>query len=152
MALRSYEVLDTAPEIAYDEIVELTAQICHCPVAFISFIDDDRRWIKSKYGLRPQVIEAPREAAACSTAICGTEMLVVPDMTKDPRFDHSPIVIGHPYCRFYCGMPLITDEGYALGTLCVMDVEPGRELSFEQIESMRRLSRQVMTQWNCVGS
>ena len=146
VALRSYEVLDTAPEIAYDEIVELTAQICHCPVAFISFIDDDRRWIKSKYGLRPQVIEAPREAAACSTAICGTEMLVVPDMTKDPRFDHSPIVIGHPYCRFYCGMPLITDEGYALGTLCVMDVEPGRELSFEQIKSMRRLSRQVLTQ------
>ena len=95
VALRSYEVLDTAPEIAYDEIVELTAQICHCPVAFISFIDYDRRWIKSKYGLRPQVIEAPREAAACSTAICGTEMLVVPDMTKDPRFDHSPIVIGH---------------------------------------------------------
>ena len=146
VALRSYEILDTAPEIAYDEIAELTAQICHCPVAFISFIDDDRRWIKSKYGLRPQVIEAPREAAACSTAICGTEMLVVPDMTKDPRFDHSPIVIGHPYCRFYCGMPLITDEGYALGTLCVMDVEPGRELSFEQIESMRRLSRQVLTQ------
>jgi GAF domain-containing protein len=67
-------------------------------------------------------------------------------MTKDPRFDHSPIVIGHPYCRFYCGMPLITDEGYALGTLCVMDVEPGRELSFEQVESMRRLSRQVLTQ------
>jgi adenylate cyclase len=146
LALRSYQVLDTAPEIAYDEIVELAAQICHCPVAFISFIDDDRRWIKAKYGLRPEVIEAPREAAACSTAICGAEMLVVPDMTKDPRFDHSPIVIGHPYCRFYCGMPLITDEGYALGTLCVMDVEPGRELSFEQIESMRRLSRQVLTQ------
>src|SRR6516162_7455046 len=146
VALRSYEILDTAPEIAYDEIVELTAQICRCPVAFISFIDDARRWIKAKYGLRPEVIEAPREAAACSTVICGTEVLVVPDMTKDPRFDHSPIVIGHPYCRFYCGMPLITDEGYALGTLCVMDVVPGRELSFEQIESMRRLSRQVLTQ------
>ena len=131
VALRSYEILDTAPEIAYDEIVELTAQICRCPVAFISFIDDARRWIKAKYGLRPEVIEAPREAAACSTVICGTEVLVVPDMTKDPRFDHSPIVIGHPYCRFYCGMPLITDEGYALGTLCVMDIVPGRELSFE---------------------
>ena len=146
VALRSFEILDTAPEIAYDEIAELTAQICRCPVAFISFIDDDRRWIKAKYGLRPEVIEAPREAAACSTAICGSEVLVVPDMTKDPRFDHSPIVIGDPHCRFYCGMPLITDEGYALGTLCVMDVEPDRELSFEQIESMRRLSRQVLTQ------
>ena len=61
--------------------------------------------------------------------------------SAEPGLSH-----GHPYCRFYCGMPLITDEGYALGTLCVMDVEPGRELSFEQIESMRRLSRQVLTQ------
>jgi adenylate cyclase len=146
VALRSYDILDSAPEMAYDEIAELAAQICRCPFAFISFIDDARRWIKAKYGLRPEVIEASREAAACSTVICGTEVLVVPDMTKDPRFDHSPIVIGHPYCRFYCGMPLITDEGYALGTLCVMDIEPGRELSFEQIESMRRLSRQVLTQ------
>jgi adenylate cyclase len=145
-ALRSYEILDTAPEIAYDEIAELAAQICQCPVAFVSFIDDDRRWIKARYGLGPEIVEAPREAAACSTAICGTEVLVVPDMTKDPRFDHSPIVIRDPYCRFYCGMPLITDEGYALGTLCVMDVEPGRELSFEQTESLRRLSRQVLTQ------
>jgi adenylate cyclase len=146
VALRRYQVLDTAPEIAYDEIAELAAQICRCSVAFISFIDDDRRWLKAKYGLPPEISDAPRETAVCATTICGTEILMVPDMTKDPRFDRSPMVIGDPYCRFYCGMPLITDEGYALGTLCVMDVEPGRELSFEQIESMRRLSRQVLTQ------
>jgi adenylate cyclase len=146
IALRKYKILDTAPEIAYDEIAELAAQICQCSVAFISFIDDDRRWLKAKYGLSPEISEAPRETAVCSTTICGTEVFMVPDMTKDPRFDRSPMVIGDPHCRFYCGMPLITDEGYALGTLCVMDVEPGRELSFEQIESMRRLSRQVLTQ------
>ena len=75
VALRRYEILDTAPEIAYDEIAELAAQICRCSVAFISFIDDDRRWIKAKYGLPPEVTEAPREAAACSTTICGTEVL-----------------------------------------------------------------------------
>jgi adenylate cyclase len=144
--LRSYGILDTAPEIAYDEIAELAAQICRCPVAFISFIDDDRRWLKAKYGLPPEMSQAPRETAVCSTTICGTEVLVVPDMAKDPRFERSPMVVGDPYCRFYCGMPLITDEGSALGTLCVMDVEPDRELSFEQIESMRRLSRQVLTQ------
>jgi adenylate cyclase len=146
VALRTYQILDTAPEIAYDEIAELAAQICGCSVAFISFIDDDRRWLKAKYGLPPEMNEAPRETAACSTTICGAEVLIVPDMTKDRRFDHSRMVIGEPYCRFYCGMPLITDEGYALGALCVMDVEPCRELSFEQIESMRRLARQVLTQ------
>jgi adenylate cyclase len=144
-ALRALEILDTAPEIAYDEIAALAAQICGCPVAYISFIDADRRWLKAKYGLPIDVVEAPRETAVCSTTICGIDVLVVPDMTRDPRFDRSPMVVGDPRCRFYCGMPLITDEGYALGTLCVMDFEP-RQVTFEQIESMRRLSHQVLAQ------
>ena len=144
-ALRALNILDTTPEIAYDEIAELAAQICGCPVGYISFVDERRRWLKAKYGLRPEIIEAPREAAVCSTTICGTEVLVVPDMTQDPRFGRGPMVAGDPHCRFYCGMPLITDEGYALGALCVMDFEP-RQLSFEQMESLRRLSRQVLTQ------
>src|SRR6202020_1868308 len=76
---------------------------------------------------------------------CGAEMFVVPDMTQDSQFDRIAIVVGEPHCRFYCGLPLITDEGYALGTLCVLDFEP-RQLSFEQMESLRRLSRQVLTQ------
>jgi adenylate cyclase len=71
-------------------------------------------------------------------------VLVVPDMTQDPRFDRVGVVVGDPHCRFYCGVPLITDEGYALGTLCVMDFEP-RRLTFEQTEALRRLSRQVLT-------
>jgi adenylate cyclase len=71
-------------------------------------------------------------------------MFIVPDMTKDPRFDRVAVVVGDPHCRFYCGVPLITDEGYALGTLCVMDFEP-RRLTFEQTEALRRLSRQVLT-------
>ena len=72
------------------------------------------------------------------------EMFVVPDMTQDSRFDRIAMVVGEPHCRFYCGMPLITDEGYALGTLCVLDFEP-RRLTFEQMEALRRLSRQVLT-------
>ena len=144
-ALRALNILDTTPEIAYDEIAGLAAQICGCPVGYISFVDDHRRWLKAKYGLRPDIVEAPRETAVCSTTICGTEVLVVPDMTQDRRFDRNPMVVGDPHCRFYCGMPLITDEGYALGALCVMDFEP-RQLSFEQMESLRRLSRQVLTQ------
>ena len=123
-ALRALDILDSAPEIAYDEIAELAAQICGCPVAYISFIDDDRRWLKARYGLSPEMIEAPRANAVCTTTICGAEVFVVPDMKQDPRFENNPLVVGGPRCRFYCGMPLITDEGYALGTLCVMDFEP----------------------------
>ena len=143
-ALRALDILDSAPEIAYDEIAQLAAQICECPVGYISFIDDDRRWLKAKYGLPPQMADAPRGAAVCSTTICGAEVLVVPDMTQDPRFDRGAMVLGDPHCRFYCGVPLINDEGYALGTLCVMDFEP-RRLTFEQTEGLRRLSRQVLT-------
>jgi adenylate cyclase len=143
-ALRALDILHSAPEIAYDEIAELAAQICGCPVGYISFIDDDRRWLKARYGLPPNSIEAPRASAVCSTTICGAEVFVVPDMTQDPRFERSAMVVGDPRCRFYCGMPLITDEGYALGTLCVMDFEP-RQLTFEQTEGLRRLSRQVLT-------
>ena len=89
--------------------------------------------------------DAPRGNAVCATTICGTELFVIPDLKLDPRFENSPMVAQEPPCRFYCGMPLITDEGYALGTLCVMDFEP-RQLSFEQTESLRRLSRQVLAQ------
>jgi adenylate cyclase len=143
-ALRALDILDSAPEIAYDEIAQLAAQVCGCPIGYISFIDDDRRWLKAKYGLASDATDAPRAAAVCSTTICGAEVLVVPDMTQDPRFDRGAMVVGDPHCRFYCGVPLITDEGYALGTLCVMDVEP-RRLTFEQTEALRRLSRQVLT-------
>ena len=145
VALRALDILDSAPEIPYDEIVGLAAQICGCPFAYISFVDRDRRWIKAKYGLPETFVEAPRAAAVCSTTICGTDLLEVPDMARDPRFDHSPLVLGNPQCRFYCGMPLITDRGHALGALCVVDFEP-RRLSLEQQESLRRLSRQVLTQ------
>jgi adenylate cyclase len=143
-ALRALDILDSPPEAAYDEIAELAAQICGCPIGYISFIDDDRRWLKARYGLPAEVTNAPRGATVCSTTLRGAEMFVVPDMTQDSRFDRIGIVVGEPHCRFYCGVPLITDEGYALGTLCVLDFEP-RRLTFEQTEALRRLSRQVLT-------
>ena len=143
-ALRALDILDSPPEAAYDEIAELAAQICGCPIGYISFIDDDRRWLKARYGLPSEVTNAPRGATVCSTTICGAEMFVVPDMTQDSRFDRIAVVVGEPHCRFYCGVPLITDEGYAVGTLCVLDLEP-RRLTFEQTQALRRLSRQVLT-------
>jgi hypothetical protein len=144
-ALHALDIVDSPPETAYDEITELAAQICGCPVAYISFISDNRRWLKARYGLPAEVTDAPRESAVCTTTICGTELLVVPDLKRDTRFENSPMVALEPPCRFYCGIPLITDEGYALGTLCVMDFEP-RQLSFEQTEALRRLSHQVLAQ------
>ena len=114
VALRALDIMDSAPEIAYDEIAELAAQVCACPIGYISFVDDDRRWLKARYGLPSEATNAPRSATVCSTTICGAEMFVVPDMTQDPRFDRVAVVVGDPYCRFYCGVPLITDEGYAL--------------------------------------
>ncbi|MEK9280304.1 MULTISPECIES: adenylate/guanylate cyclase domain-containing protein [unclassified Bradyrhizobium] len=144
-ALHALDIVDSAPESAYDEITELAAQICGCPVSYISFIDDERRWLKARYGLPAEVTNAPRENAVCTTTICGAELLVVPDLSRDPRFENSPMAALTPPCRFYCGMPLITDEGYALGTLCVMDFEP-RQLSFAQTEALRMLSHQVLAQ------
>ena len=137
------DIVDSPPEAAYDEIAALAAQICECPIGYISFIDDSRRWLKARYGLPPEVTTAARGRTVCSTTICGAEVLVVPDLTQDSRFDSVAVVVGEPHCRFYCGVPLITDEGYALGTLCVMDREP-RRLTFEQTEALRRLSRQVL--------
>jgi adenylate cyclase len=144
-ALHALDIIDSAPESTYDEVTELAAQICGCPVSYISFIDDDRRWLKARYGLPAELTDAPRESAVCTTTICGTELLVVPDLTRDSRFENSAMATMEPPYRFYCGMPLITDEGYALGTLCVIDFEP-RQLSFEQAESLRRLSHQVLAQ------
>jgi len=144
-ALSTYQILDTAPEVAYDEITELAAQICQCPVAVIGLIDRDRDWKKSKYGLPPDFTSLPREMSICSVTICGNDVLVSPDLTQDARFADFPVVTGAPHLRFYCGMPLINPEGHALGTLCVVDFQP-RELSIEQIEAVRRLSHQIVSQ------
>ena len=145
VTVRALNVLDTAPEIAYDEIGELAAEACQCPVAYISFMDDDRLWLKAKYGLPPDFNQCAREVAFCATTVCGSEMVVSSDLRQDARFREIPVVTSEPFFRFYCGMPLITVEGYALGTLCVMDFKP-RQLTFQQTESLRRLSHQVMTQ------
>ena len=144
-ALRSYAILDTAPELAYDEITGLAAQICECPVAVIGLIDETRDWKKSKYGLPPDFTGMPRELSICSSTICGNDLLVVPDLTADARFADNAFVAGPPNLRAYCGMPLINPEGYALGTLCVVDFQP-HQLRFEQTEAVRKLARQVVSQ------
>jgi class 3 adenylate cyclase len=142
-ALREYHILGSPTEFAYDEIAELAAQVCQCPAAVINFLDDKSVWSKCRYGLPPKK-PTPRELSLCATTARGSDLLVIPDMTKDERSEQHPGVTGKPYFRFYCGMPLINPEGFSLGTLCVLDFQP-REISFEQGEAVRRLARQVVT-------
>jgi adenylate cyclase len=143
-ALRNYAIVDTVPEAGFDEIAELAAQICGCPAALVSFVDASRQWIKAKYGLLPaELSECPREISICTATICNNDILHVSDLLKDERFNTSPLVTSGLRIRFYCGVPLITQDGHALGTLCVVDFEP-RELAFEKREALRRLSRQTM--------
>ena len=143
-AVETYHVTDTPPELSYDDIAELAAEICQCPVGLVNVIADTHEWLKAKYGLPPNLTYLPR-GTACSTAICQSDLLTVPDLSKDDRFADHGAVRDDPHFRFYCGMPLINAEGYALGTVCVFDFEP-RNLTFEQSESLRRLSRQTMGQ------
>lgn len=143
-ALGSYNIMDSAPEPDYDDITELAAQICQCPVAFINLIDESRTWKKSGCGVPADRVEVPRDMSICSNTICRTDLIVVPDLAKDERFSGYPHVVGEPHYRFYCGMPLINPQGYALGSFCLLDFE-ARELTFEQTEAVRRLSQQVIT-------
>lgn len=142
-SVRSYDILDSSPELLYDDITELAATICGCPVAYIGFFDEKRQWLKAKYGLPANLTERPRELTLCAPTICQPDLIVVPDLSQNEHYADLPSVKGPPNARFYCGMPLINSEGHALGTLCVVDFEP-RELAAEQRESIRRLSRQVM--------
>jgi GAF domain-containing protein len=142
-ALQKYEILDTEPEKAFDDLVLLASHICKTPIALISLVDEDRQWFKSKIGV--SVCETPRDIAFCSVAIQQPDVMVVPDTLLDERFRNNPLVVSDPRIRFYAGAPLITEEGYALGTLCVVDRTP-REFTSDQIEALKALSRLVLAQ------
>ena len=139
--LRSIGILDTPPERDLDEIVELAASICEVPISFVSFVDADRQWLKAKTGL--DLTESSRESSFCSHAIRSNDMMIVRDTTMDERFATNPLVVGKPGVRFYAGMPLSTEDGSRLGTLCVIDVVP-RELTATQQNTLRVLAKQVM--------
>jgi two-component system cell cycle sensor histidine kinase/response regulator CckA len=141
--LWQYEILDTVPEEVFDDLTELAARICEAPIALISLIDEDRQWFKSKVGV--SVSETSRDISFCAHAIKQTDLFIIPDATQDLRFANNPLVTSDPKIRFYAGAPLITPDGHALGTLCVIDKVP-RELRLEQQQALRVLARHVMTQ------
>lgn len=142
-ALYACRVLDTMPELAFDDVTLLAAQICGVPWAAVSLIDKDRQWFKSMLGF--DVTETPRDVAFCAHTISQSDLMLVPDAQSDPRFSDNPLVTGDPSIRFYAGMPLIMSDGLALGSLCVLDRKP-RNLSIDQQVALRVLGNQVASQ------
>ena len=140
-ALQRHDILDSAPEAAFDDLVAIAAAICGMPMASVTLVDADRQWSKARMGLEDS--ETPRDAAFCAHAILRPhETMVVPDAREDDRFRDNPYVTGAPGIRFYAGAPLLDAEGLPIGTLCVMDSEP-RVLDAVQQAALQALSRQV---------
>ncbi len=142
-ALRRYGAFGLLRSAVFDDIARLASFICRTPLSMISLIDSNRQWFLAKNGI--DSCETSREASFCAHALVGTEMLIVGDTHLDARFSRNVLVTQEPFIRFYAGAPLLTSDGYALGTLCVIDYVP-RILAPEQMEALRSLSRLVMTQ------
>ncbi len=142
-ALQRYAILDTFPEQEFDDLSRLAAMICGTPIALVSLVDADRQWFKARIGMDDA--ETPRDIAFCGHAILQRDVMVVPDTLADARFRGNPLVTDRPKVRFYAGAPLITQDGHALGTLCVLDNVP-RDLTAAQKQALIALSRLVVAQ------
>ena len=142
-ALDRYAILDTEPEQTFDDLVVLAAHVCRTPIAMLSLVDDHRQWFKSRVGV--EIRETPRESSFCARAIQQRDLFIVPDTQNDDVYRENPMVLGEPHIRFYAGAPLINEDGFALGTLCVIDKQP-RELDEAQKEALRSLSRLSLVQ------
>lgn len=140
-ALERYGILDTEPEEAFADLVTLAAAICGTSTALLNLVDEDRQWSKARLGFDRE--ETPREHSFCAHAIANPhEVMVVEDAADDPRFADNPLVTGEPGIRFYAGAPIVTPDGHAVGSICVVDTEP-RRLTHEHREALQALSRTV---------
>lgn len=139
--LYKYELLDTVYEHEFDELVRLASKICNVPISLITLVDVDRQWFKAKHGLDAN--QTSRSVSFCGHAVLSEQLFEVNDAMGDERFYDNPLVTGEPNIRYYAGMPLVTQKGYKIGTLCVIDRKP-RELDVEQKHALDILSKQVI--------
>ncbi|WP_173980461.1 GAF domain-containing sensor histidine kinase [Magnetospirillum sp. UT-4] len=142
-ALRRYAILDTPPEAVFDGIVALLRDLLDTPIVTVSLVDRERQWFKARLGT--ETTETPRSIAFCAHAIMGEEVMEIEDAAADPRFACSPLVVDGPRVRYYVGAPLLTPDGYALGTLCAYDLKP-RRLSEAQRRHLVLLAATVMNE------
>ena len=142
-ALLHYRILDTEAEAEFDDFTQLASHITGYPMALISLVDQRRQWFKSRFGL--DAMETPRDISFCGHAIEGHEVFEVVDALQDERFFNNPLVTSSPRIRSYVGAPLLTEQGHAVGTLCVLDSTP-RKLTEDQKQALQALARQVMRQ------
>ena len=146
MALKRYGILDTPSDDVLDGITQVAADLCETPIALVSLVDPDRQWFKCSTGLEAK--ETPRDMAFCTHAMQYPDALMeIEDTSLDERFHDNPLVTGDPHIRFYAGKPLVTPDGFALGTLCVIDQQP-RKLTASQRNGLIRLSGVVTGLFN----
>ena len=144
-ALLDHDILDTPPEKGFDDIVTLARMTCDAPVALVSLVAGDRQWFKARSGFAP--CETTLDKSICAHVLGAPDLLVIPDLTQDPRTSSNPLVTGEPYLRFYAGAPLAATGGEHLGSLCVIDLVPRpMGLDDRQAEALRALAGQVMSQ------
>ena len=141
-ALDRYKILDTPPEVAFDRITTLAARLFKMPIALISIVDESRAWFKSCIGFNAR--EVPRDDTLCSFAVLTDEPLIIPDARLDERFACNPFVQSEPGVRFYAGAPLLTHDGFNLGTLCLLDSQPHEPLTAEQQATLVDLAAMVV--------
>jgi DNA-binding LytR/AlgR family response regulator len=141
-ALRNYQILDTPRETVFDDLVKLAAFICGTPMSMVSMIDADRQWYKATAGFNG-IDSIPRDVAFCNYAIMAEDIMEIEDLSKDSFFRNNPLVVNDPRVRFYAGAPLITPEGFPIGTICAVDTIPHR-LTEPQRDALRILAREVV--------
>ncbi|MEE2995739.1 MAG: adenylate/guanylate cyclase domain-containing protein [Pseudomonadota bacterium] len=144
--LHGYEILDTDPEFAFDDLTEFASKVLEFPYVFINLIDANRQWAISAAGMPREAAECDRDDSLCNLAIQKNVPLIIPDAQADDRFSGVGCVCNPPNVRFYAGMPLINGKGYALGTVCVVDFEP-REFPYDKVELLKSIARQVVAQF-----